>query len=125
MSTSTHQQILARVNELIGFIQQGRILDAMTEFYSDNAAMQENANPPTLGLAANIEREKQFLANVAQFHGFGATAVGIDSDRGIALIESWLDFTDVKGKRNRLEQVSVQKWVDGKIIHERFYYNAG
>ena len=25
----------------------------------------------------------------------------------------------------RLEQVSVAKWRDGKIVHERFYYDTG
>jgi hypothetical protein len=29
------------------------------------------------------------------------------------------------GKRSTMEEVAVQKWEDGQIIHERFYYNIG
>jgi hypothetical protein len=34
-----------------------------------------------------------------------------------------LTFTN--SLRVKLEQVSVQKWEDGRIVHERFYYDAG
>ena len=36
----------------------------MNEFYDKDTVTQDNANPPTKGLAANIEREKQFLNGV-------------------------------------------------------------
>lgn len=117
----------ARVDELIRFIQQGRILDAMTEFYHADAAMQENNKPPTRGLAANIEREKLFLGTVREFHGFGATAIGIeggDGGTGVALLETWMEFTSSTGQRIRGEQVTVQRWRDGRIVHERFYYDT-
>ncbi len=48
-----------RLRDLIRYIQEGRILDAMNEFYAEDVKMQENGNPPTVGLQANIEREKQ------------------------------------------------------------------
>lgn len=38
--------------------------------------MQDNANPPTMGLAANIEREKQFAGGVKEWKGFEAKASG-------------------------------------------------
>ena len=52
MTTTTTTDVRARVNDLLGYIASGKILDAMTEFYHDDAAMQENANAPTVGLAA-------------------------------------------------------------------------
>jgi ketosteroid isomerase-like protein len=119
--------IRQRVEDMIGYIQGGRILEAMEEFYAENTAMQENGKEPTVGLAANIERERQFLAQVKDFHGFGASAIGVDGqgDTATALVESWMEFTNQEGQKIRLEQVSVQKWVDGKIAHERFYYDSG
>ena len=114
----------ARAHDLVSWIQQGKIIEAMSEFYSDDTVMQENSSPATIGLEANIEREKQFLAQVKEFHGFKALAIGIDQPRGTVLIESRMEFTNVKGDRVRLEQVSVQRWKNGKIVHERFYYNA-
>lgn len=116
-----------RVKQMIDFIGQGKILEAMDEFYAENVAMQENRKEPTVGLAPNIEREKEFLAQVKDFHGFGATAVGIEGGEngtGKALVESWLEFTNHQDQRVKLEQVSVQQWENGNITHERFYYDS-
>lgn len=117
--------IRERVDSMIEYIQTGRILDAMTEFYAEDTAMQENRNEPVRGLAANIEREKQFLAQVKDFKAFQATAIGVDEAAGVALVESFMEFVNTEGQDVRLEQVSVTKWENGKIKHERFYYDSG
>ncbi|MEM0984437.1 MAG: nuclear transport factor 2 family protein [Planctomycetota bacterium] len=113
-----------RVNGLIEYIQTGKILEAMDEFYADDVKMQENAKDPCVGLAANIEREKEFLANVKDFHAFDVLAVGIDEAKQAVLIESQMRFTSVGGDEVVLEQVSATRWKDGKITHERFYYDS-
>jgi hypothetical protein len=61
MSTANLQQ---RLNDLFGYIRQGKIIEAMNEFYDKDTVMQENTHPPTKGLGANIEREKQFMSSV-------------------------------------------------------------
>lgn len=111
-----------RLQDLIGYIRQGRILDAMNEFYTTDVAMQENANQPTVGLAANIEREKQFLSNVKEWKGFTVTAQGAGGD--VTFYESTIDFVAQNGSAVHLEQVTVSKWRNGKIVHERFYYDS-
>ncbi|HKN68688.1 MAG TPA: hypothetical protein VJW73_20525, partial [Gemmatimonadaceae bacterium] len=55
-----------RVKQLIARAERWQILDAMTEFYDEGVVMQENLNPPTVGLAANIERERAFVASIAK-----------------------------------------------------------
>jgi ketosteroid isomerase-like protein len=111
-----------RVQELLSYIRNGRIIEAMTEFYAPDSEMQENRNPPTKGLAANIEREKQFLANIKEWRGFNVHAVAVEGD--VSLVESSMEFVATDGTPVRLEQVSVSKWRDGKIVHERFYYDS-
>lgn len=119
MSTDT---IRENVDQLVGMIQGGKVLEAMERFYAADCALQENANPPTQGLEANIEREKQFLARVATWNGFEVKAVAVDGE--VALIECVIDFIDTDDQHVVMEQVSVQRWRDGKIAHERFYYDA-
>jgi ketosteroid isomerase-like protein len=116
------QNVSQRVASLVEYIQTGRILDAMTEFYTPDTQMQENGNPPTVGLAANIEREKQFLAYVKEWRGFAVKSLAVQDD--VSLMESTIDFLAVDGKDVHMEQVSVARWKDGKIVHERFYYDA-
>ena len=119
---ATQQNVRDRVNALVEYIKTGRILDAMTEFYAPDAQMQENANPPTVGLAANIEREKQFLSYVKVWKGFAVKALAVDGD--VSFMETTIDFTGQDGAEVHMEQVSVARWKDGKIVHERFYYDS-
>ncbi len=120
MSTTKLQQ---RLNDLFSHIRQGKIIEAMNEFYDKDTVMQENANPPTKGLAANIEREKQFMSGVKEWKGFTVTASGASDN--VTFYESTSDFATTGGVPVHIEQVSVAKWKNGKIMHERFYYDTG
>jgi ketosteroid isomerase-like protein len=110
------------VHELIDYIRTGRIIEAMNEFYAPDVKMRENANPPIVGLAANIEREKQFLSQVKQWKSFEVLAVAVEGD--VSFIENRLEFTHASGADVKIEQVSVARWRDGKIVEERFYYDS-
>lgn len=123
MSTVSPNNLEQRLRELHRYIQEGRVLDAMNEFYADDVAMQENANPPTVGLQANVERERQFLGMVKEWKGFEVKTVGVGHD--VTIYEAVLDFIRTDGAPVHFEQVAVARWRDGKIIHERFYYDTG
>ena len=120
MSTTNLQQ---RLNDLFTYIRQGKIIEAMNEFYDKDTAMQENANPPTKGLAANIEREKQFMSGVKEWKGFTVTASGVGDN--VTFYESTSDIVTTGGVPVHIEQVSLAKWKNGKIVRERFYYDTG
>ncbi|MCI1278005.1 MAG: ester cyclase [Nitrospira sp.] len=120
MSTTNLQQ---RLNDLFGYISQGKIIEAINEFYDKDTVMQDNANPPTKGQAANAEREKQFLSGVKEWKGFNVTASGVSDN--VTFYECSLDFIATNGQPVHMEQVAVAKWKNGKIVHERFYYGAG
>ncbi len=117
------QNVPQRLNDLLDHIRQGKILAAMNEFYDPNTKMQENRNPPTVGLAANIEREKQFMSQVKEWKGFTVTATGVGPD--VSFYECSLDFVATNGQPVHMEQVVVAKWKNNKIVHERYYYDTG
>jgi len=112
-----------RLNDLFGYIRQGKIIEAISEFYDKDVKMQENANPPTVGQAANVEREKQFMSGVKEWKGFNVTASAVGDD--VTFYECALDFIATSGQPVHMEQVVVAKWKNGKIVHERFYYDSG
>jgi hypothetical protein len=115
--------ITSRVRELQEYIAQGKIIEAMHEFYDTGTRMQENAGPPTVGLAANIEREKRFLSQVKAWKGY--TVKSVATGDGVSTVESVLEFVNTREEPVRIEQVAVQRWKDGKIVDERFYYDTG
>jgi len=47
-----------RIQELLEYIRNGRIMDAMREFYAEDVVMEEPAYGRTEGLAANLDREQ-------------------------------------------------------------------
>lgn len=113
--------IRERVEMLNGMILEGKIMEAMREFYADDVVMAENDNDPTVGLAANLEREQTFVDNTTWY---GAEVKNVVVDGDTSMVEWWLDFHNtLYGARLAFTQVAVQRWRDGKIYDERFYYS--
>ncbi|GAB4456031.1 MAG: hypothetical protein OHK0029_13240 [Armatimonadaceae bacterium] len=83
--------------------------------------MQENLNPPTVGKAAIRALEEAFVASIKEFHGLEVPAVLVDGNR--AVIHWIIEFTNTEGKRLRFDEVALQTWENGQIVHERFLYD--
>ncbi|MGB0428892.1 MAG: SnoaL-like domain-containing protein [Bacteroidia bacterium] len=51
-------------------------------------------------------------------------AITSDEEAGVVMHETSMDVTFQDGNRVKMEQVGVQKWKNGQIVHERFYYQG-
>jgi ketosteroid isomerase-like protein len=103
-------------------ILEGRALEAFEKYYAEDVVMQENELPPTIGKAANREREKEFFSNLVELRGADVKAVAVGD--GVTMVEWFFDYTHKEWGRRTYHQVAVQRWKDGKIVHERFYYGS-
>ena len=111
-----------RVQALVEQVQRGELLEAFEEFYADDVVMQENGAPPTVGKAANREREQGFVGSIVEIHDNRATSVLVDGDR-VAI--NWrAEYTLGDGNRYRFDQVSLQTWRGDRIASERFFYDT-
>ena len=63
------------------------------------------------------------MNGVKEWKGFNVMATGIGDN--VTFYESTIDFIATNGQSVHMEQVSVAKWRNGKIVHERFYYDTG
>jgi ketosteroid isomerase-like protein len=111
-----------RVERLIATVERHALVEAIDEFYADNVVMQENGHPPTVGKAANRERERGFLASVARFHEVRALSALVHGDR--AVIHWIFDYTGTDGGRYRLDQLAWQRWEGDRVVEERFFYDS-
>lgn len=109
-----------KVNDLNQHILSGNALEAFEKYYHEDIAMQENNEKPTKGKEANRKREQEFFGAITEFHGAEVKNIAIGSD--VSMVEWFMDFTHKDWGRVAKTQVSVQKWKDGKIINEKFYY---
>ena len=113
--------IKPQVLDLIRLVENGQMLEAITKYYDENVAMQENTFPPTVGFAANYEREAAFYGSLESLK-FTPASVVVEGDR--AVINWVFDYTTSDGQRYRMDEIAVQTWRNGKIVHERYIYDT-
>jgi ketosteroid isomerase-like protein len=109
---------LEAIKDLVDQVHQGKLLDAFEQYYAEDVSMQEGEAEPTVGKDVNREREKAFVASIAEVKGAEVLAFGADGD--VTFYESTFDFVNTGGEAVHFAQVAVQRWRDGKIVSERF-----
>ena len=115
---------LERATDLYNQVGQGQLMQAFETYYAENVVMEEPKGTREGKDACRVS-EEEFLGSVEAFHGMEIKAMAEDSAKGKVLIEVSMDLTFKGGSRMSMEQVAMQKWENGQIVHERFYYNAG
>ena len=112
--------IAALDQQLNDAILNGKAMEAFEELYDDNIVMQENSDQEFRGKDFNRKREQEFFASVEAWHGGRVLASAVHGDVSFS---EWEMEVSLKGVgRVNMAQVTVRRWKDGKITHERFYH---
>ena len=119
--TDSEQQLMKRLEDLCQYIREGKIIEAMHEFYADDVVQQENLDEPCVGLEANLKREQEFVDSIAEFKGYEVLSLGVGGDTTYQ--ECIFDYVKKDGTHVYTAQVARAKWRDGKIVDERFYWH--
>lgn len=109
------------VDQLNQLILDGKILDAFDKFYDDEVVMQDNDYPARVGKAVNRQYEEAFVGGLTEFRGAKVVSSIISDD--LAVTEWWMDYTHKEYGTRNYTQLAVQRWKNGKIVEEKFYYN--
>ncbi len=115
---TTIQELDSRLNAMIA---SGKILEAVSEFFADDAVFQEGTAKPRVGKKANLEFLGGFLKTLEAFNG--ATL----HHQAVGANVSFSEWTfDMVGPDGPIvwHEVLRREWKDGKVVAERFY-NAG
>ncbi|MDQ1451085.1 MAG: hypothetical protein QOK38_951 [Acidobacteriaceae bacterium] len=122
-ATATATSVQELDKQLNEDVLSGKIMDAFEKYYADDVVMQENSEEPRRGKAANRKAEEEFMSSVEAWNGGSVTASAINGDTSFSVWE--MDITFKGGKRVQMSQVAVRQWKNGKVVHERFFYNKG
>ena len=109
------------VDQLNQMILEGKILDAFDKFYAEDVVMQDNNYPAREGKALNRQYEEAFVGGLTEFRGAKVISTLISDD--LAVTEWWFDYTHKDYGTRNYRQLAVQRWKNGKIVEEKFYYN--
>src|SRR5688572_10404303 len=97
-----------RVAELIRYVTEHRLVEALEHFYHPDSTMQENLAAPRIGRAVSIERQKRNAGLAAEILELRAVSCLIDGDR--VAIEWHAEWRLPDGTQQRIEEVALQIW---------------
>jgi ketosteroid isomerase-like protein len=102
-------------------VVHGDHVEAIADWYADDASMQENQDAPRVGRETLMEGERQMLARFAAVRTEVLSPVMVDGDR--VAIHWRFTFTTRSGRELSFEEIAWQTWRGDKIWRERFFYD--
>jgi ketosteroid isomerase-like protein len=110
-----------RVEAFVALVEAADYVTALEQFYHPHASMQDNQQPPRLGLERLIADERATMARFAQMKTDPVTDLFIDGDK--VAIRWKFTFTPAEGPAMTMEEVTLQRWEGDRIAEERFFYD--
>jgi len=107
-------------SRLASLCEQQKFLQAYEELYSEHAISIDpiNKNVPIEGLAALIERERQFL-EATEIHAITVAEPTFAGNYFCVTLS--MDSTSTGQERRKMEELCVYKIENGKIISQQFF----
>ncbi|MBX9738255.1 MAG: hypothetical protein K2X32_15150 [Phycisphaerales bacterium] len=107
--------------QLNDMTRQGKILEALAQFYDEACTFQEGNQPGRIGRAAQHAHLSAFFATLKSFNG--ATLHTQTTGENSSIAEWTFDMTGPDGPILWNEILS-RRWRNGKVISERYYTAA-
>ena len=111
-------QVLER---FIATVEANRHAEAIEEFYTEDASMQENEQPPRRGRDALVANERKALARMKSVRSRCIRPVFVDGDH--VVIRWAFEFETNEGGHIRMEELASQRWEGDRIAEEKFFYD--
>ncbi|MFT7036189.1 MAG: hypothetical protein ACJA2S_004718 [Cyclobacteriaceae bacterium] len=112
-----------KTQDIYNMLGQGQLLEAFDKYYADDVVITEPRGTHEGKVACRVH-EVEFLDMIQEFHGMEVKSIASDEETGVVFHETNMDVTFKDGNRVLMEQVGVQRWENGQIVHERFYYQG-
>jgi ketosteroid isomerase-like protein len=102
-------------------VEQGMYVEAIEQFYAEDATMQENGEPPRGGREVLVAGERKVLAAHKEARTLPGSWFLLEGDR--VVIHWAFAFTRHDGRSFRMEELAHQRWRGDRIAEERFFYD--
>lgn len=109
---------VAKLNELVA---QFEYKNAHDKFYHKELIKHENEDAPTIGLDKHRNEMKVFLSKISNQ---SAKVLNVIVSDDISVTEWHYKFDHADWGKRDFKEVSIQRWKEGKIIHERHLYKT-
>ena len=114
--------IKEQVQKMDAIVSQGAIVDAVKQFFADNANTSDYGNSGTTGKQEMITKMEGFAGAIVQVNGIQHHHTIVDEN--VSASEFTFDFNMQDGSKIYWHEIIRRVWNnEGKVIHEE-YFNA-
>ncbi len=111
------------LERFIARVEANAHVEALEEFYTANASIQENQSAPRVGRDSHVLKEREVRARARNIMSQCVRPVFVNGDR---VVIRWVfRFEWLEGTVTRIEEVAVQRWEGERIAEETFFYDPG
>ena len=110
-----------RVQAFVAMVEANEFVEAIRQFYTEDATMQENLGVIRLGREALVAHEAATLRSVMSITTRPGSTCAIDGDH--AVVRWVFDIVLADGTTFALDELAYQTWRGDHIAQERFYYD--
>lgn len=105
----------SKLNEAV---KQGKMLEALDEFYDENCTFQEGNDTPRTGRQVQHDHLSGFFATLKAFNGATLHSQGVGED---TTLTEWT--FDMEGPDGQIvwNEILRRQWKNGRVVSERFY----
>ena len=113
-SPDTLERFIARV-------ESNAHAEAVEEFYTADASMRENLEPPRVGRDLHVANERKVLARARSVQSQCVRPLFVNGDH---VVVRWIfRFEWLDGSVTRMEELAWQRWEGERIAEEQFFYD--
>ncbi len=109
------------LEKFIARVEENAHADAVEEFYTVDASMQENQGTPRVGRATHVANERAILARARTVVSKCVRPIFVSGDR---VVIRWIfRFEWLDGTVTQMEELAYQCWEGERIAEEQFFYD--
>lgn len=109
------------LEKFIALVEQNAHVEALEEFYTDDASMQENQTAPRVGRDTLVANERRVMARAASVTSQCVRPAFVSGD---CVVIRWrFRFVWHDGTVTEMEEMAHQRWQGERIACERFFYD--
>jgi hypothetical protein len=116
-----HMPTSETLERFIARVEENAHAEAVEEFYTADASMQENQAPPRVGRDAHVANERKVLARAKTLSSKCVRPAFVNGDR---VVIRWIfHFEWLDGTITHMEEIAYQRWEGERIAEETFFYD--
>ena len=110
------------LERFIARVEENAHAEAVEEFYTADASMQENQSAPRVGRDAHAANERRVMSRVRSLTSQCIRPVFVNGDR---VVIRWIfHFEWLDGTVTHMEELAYQRWEGERIAEETFFYDS-